>query len=252
MNSDTLQAHPRYIYAGPSWAVSSWPITPDRTNLAKEWGISYLNAAAATPEWSVTFDKIVRVSADYNLPIIWIYNEPLANLEKIANINLTTFVQSDNWKEIWRQCNKACLQQIDGLGVPVLLIGGHSDIVDCDFKNITVGHPSWQKYAAEQSGMCVTNGVIDVIPSDGGAFKLDHCWGAEVIHRFLHENQDIKPHPELLNSVWDCYYFWEELQRRDWFYEVHPNRQSNVEFAKFLKPTVDKFLEKNQIDKSMS
>jgi hypothetical protein len=100
--------------------------------------------------------------------------------------------------------------------------------------------------------MCVTNGVIDVVPSDGGAFKLDHCWGAEVIHRFLHENQDIKPNRELLNSVWDCYYFWEELQRRDWFYEVHPNRRSNVEFAKFLKPTIDKFLEKNQIDKSMS
>ena len=178
------------------------------------------------------------------LPVVWVYHEPLGDIDQLG-LTLAIFSQSKNWKSIATDCNNKCLEAIDKLGVPILLIGGPRDVIDCNFKNITVGNSSWQKWLANASGMTVENDVIKVTPPDGGNYDLSHCWGSELIHRFLHENPKISPDPELLNSIWDMYYFWEELQRRDWFYDVHPNKKGNVEFAKFLQSTIDKFLKEN-------
>ena len=241
----TYQGPPRYIYAGPSWAVSSFPESQDSTNLAWEWEISNIGTAAHGSSVIYQRDSISEVLETHRLPIIWVYNEPLNSVIETMGIDLSVFVTRKDWKQILAECNRYCLAQINNLGVPVLLIGGHSDVVDCDYPNITVGCHSWQKWLAEQSGMSVVDDIIKVTPPDGGNYDLGHCWGAETVHRYLHQHPDVKPDPDLLNAVWDVYYFWDELQRRDWFFEVHPNKRGNIEFAKFLKPTVDKFLEEN-------
>ena len=62
----------------------------------------------------------------------------------------------------------------------------------------------------------------------------------------LHENPAIAPDKQLLDSIWDIFFFWKELEKANLFYEVHPNRRATVEFAKFLLPTVTKFLQDNK------
>jgi hypothetical protein len=237
---------PQYIYAGGSWAGSSFPQDLDATNLSREWNIPCVNVSQ--PGLSVLSElKEIKQALKTNpLPVIWVYNEPLRDVKQTTGLWMLEFIQRADWRELSKKSNQFCLEKINALGVPVLLIGGGRDITDCEFENITVGHPSWQKWLAEQAGMSVVDGVIDVnISSTGKNYKLTNCWGYESVQAAIHENQNIRPDPELVDTIFDIILFWEELQKRDWFFEVHPNKRGNVEFAKFLKPVVDKFLKEN-------
>jgi hypothetical protein len=225
-----------FLYTGPSWAASSYPVNDDATNLGREWGLPHINLSS--PGSTVlTCTRAIHSSG----PIVWIYNEPLGDLTPITGLSFEEFVTREDWKDIREECNQHCLAKINALGNPVLLIGGHSDVVNCDYPNIVVGHASWQKWIAEQAGMRVTD-VIEVTPADSGNYNLANCWGPEGMHNAMHQNPDIKPVPSLVDSMWDMFYFWKELENRNWFYEAHPNKQGNVEFAKFLKPVVENFL----------
>jgi hypothetical protein len=232
------------IYTGPSWAHSSYPNSNvDKiTNLAREWGISVLDASRGGSNVLQNFDTCIGAKVN-NSPVIWVYNEPINCLNSATGLEVAEFIVRDDWETIWREVNQFCLKKIASLGVPVLLIGAHSDIVDCDYPNITVAHPSWQKFLAEKAGMKVVDSTVHVSMDDGGDFCVNRCWGAEVVHRYMHEHPNINPDPDLVNSVWDIFFFWKQLEKSGWFYEVHPNYQGNVAFAEYLKPTVLEFLQ---------
>lgn len=234
----------KYIYTGPSWAVSSYPVENKSTNLALEWGIPYVDQSRAGTSILNRINAVKTLNS--TLPIIWIYGEPIIDVEEITGISVDKFIQRADWKDLWNACNQYCLSAMAMLGRPVLLIGGHSDIIDCNHKNITVACTSWQKWLANQANMPVSNQAVSVVMEDGGDFLIDHGWGAEVIHKFMHEHPKINPDTELINSVWDIFYFWKELEKANLFHEVHPNLQGNQLFAKFLQPVVEKFLQENQ------
>ena len=237
------------MYTGPSWGNCSFDapevekFSPP-TSLAKEWNIPCKDLTMSGYSVLYLIERKIK-PANSRLPIVWVYSEPILDLTTITGMSFEEFIASPDWFDIRQQCNQHCLEQINSLGNPVLLIGGHSDIENCDttnLTNITIAAPSWQKWIAESAGMTVQDGTVYVKMSDGGSFNLEHCWGAEVAHKFIHEHQNIDPDPTLLDAVWDIYYFWQELENRGWFYEVHPNKKSNIKFAKFLKPVVDNFL----------
>ena len=62
----------------------------------------------------------------------------------------------------------------------------------------------------------------------------------------LHENPAIAPDKQLLDSIWDIFFFWKELEKANLFYECHPNYNGNKLFAEFLKPTVLNFLNEHK------
>ena len=231
----------QYIYTGPSWAASSYPVESTPTNLAREWNIPFIDQSLAGTTILNRVNAINNLNS--TLPIIWIYGEPFGDLEKITNLSKKQLMQRSDWKDIWHECNQYCLSAISKLGPPVLLIGAHSDIVNCNYDNITVGHASWQKWLAQQAGLAIDNDTVHVKMDDGGDFSFDWCWGAEVIHRCMHEDPAIDPDPSLTNSVWDIFFFWKELEKANLFYEVHPNLPGNQLFAKFLQPTITNFLQ---------
>ena len=233
----------KFVYTGPSWAASSYPLGVGATSLAKEWGIPYANYSQPGSNVMGCIQSLKKAPA---LPIVWIYNEPLGCLTEATGLSKEQLVQQSDWQDVWEECNQFCLSAISNLNRPVLLIGGHSDIVNCNYSNITVAHPSWQKFLAQQAGMSVTNDEVYVKMDDGGNFTVKHCWGGEVMHRFMHENPDIAPSIEITNATWDIFFFWKELEKANLFYDVHPNLKGNKLFAEYLKPMVDKFLEENK------
>lgn len=230
-----------FVYAGPSWAVSSYPQGLHETNLAKQWQIPYIDCSARGTNVLYGIEKIAT-SASQSLPVVWIYNEPLGCLKQATGLEYTDLLEHSDWRKVWNQCNHFCLEKISNLNRPVLLIGAHSDIVDCDYPNITVGHHSWQKFLAQTAGMLIDNSVY-VKMDDGGNFSLDFCWGGEIMHRRMHENPNIAPSVEITNAIWDIFFFWKALEKANLFYNVHPNVQGNILFANHLKPIVKKFLE---------
>jgi hypothetical protein len=234
----------RFVYTGPSWAASSYPIGIESTNLAKEWRLQHTNCAIPASTVLTCIDAVKLTPT--SLPLVWVYNEPLGCLKEATGLTKAQLIQRSDWKDIWEECNQFCLKKIASLNRPVLLIGGHSDIVNCEYSNITVGIASWQKFLAKSANMTIEDQAVHVKMDDGSDFKVQHCWGAEVTHRFMHENSDIKPSIEITNAVWDIFFFWKELEKSNLFHDVHPNKRGNELFASFLKPTIVKFLEENQ------
>ena len=232
----------KFLYTGPSWAKHSYPIADNNTNLAQQWDFDYIDFTESGDGNHAFFPRI-KLCADDNIPIVWLYCEPLLSLGPATGLSMAEFVVSENWQDIREVCNQYCLNLINSLPNPVLLVGAHSDIVNFNnYKStLQIGEISWQKWMAQQAGLVVDDS-IHVTPQDGGKYNLDLCWGAEIVHKFLHENPNINPVPSLLGAVWDVYYFWQYLEQQGWFSEVHPNRHSNVEFAKFLKPKIEQFL----------
>ena len=229
-----------FIYTGPSWAASSFPEGVSATNLARQWDIPHINFALSA---SNVLRCIEKVKSHTLLPVVWIYHEPLGCLTEATGLSYTELLRRSDWKDIREDCNQFCLQQIANLNRPVLLIGGHSDIINCEHSNIVVGHKSWQKFLAEKAQMHVDNDQIYVKMDDGGNFSFKNCWGAEVMHRIMHENPDIDPSAEITGAVWDIFFFWKELEKANLFYDVHPNLQGNKLFAAETKQTVINFLE---------
>lgn len=233
----------KFVYTGPSWAVSSFPVENKSTNLAKEWGIPYLNYSMHA---SNVLSQLPIVDKTKSLPIIWCYHEPIGCLTAATGLSNAQLIQRSDWKDVWEDCNQFCLKAINDLNRPVLLIGAHSDIVNCDYKNITVAHPSWQKFLAHQAGMSIKGNTVNVKINDGEDFFVNTCWGAEILHRAIHEHPHLTPSIEVTNAVWDILFFWKELEKADLFSDVHPSYQGNKLFAEFLKPIVIKFLQDNQ------
>tara|TARA_R110000868_G_scaffold147197_6_gene368454 strand:+ start:16 stop:720 length:705 start_codon:yes stop_codon:yes gene_type:complete len=233
----------KYVYTGPSWAKTSYPEGPNSTNLAKEWNIPYIDCARQA---SSVLDCVKLVQSTPYLPIVWIYNEPLLCLSEATGLSMEQIIGRSDWRDVWEDCNQFCLDKIASLNRPVLLIGGHSDIINCDHPNITIGHTSWQKFLAKEAGLTVENNAVHVKMEDGGDFTVRHCWGGEVIHKFMHEHPNISPSVEITNAVWDIFFLWKELEKANLFYEVHPNKQGTQIFAEFLSLTIAKFLQENQ------
>lgn len=244
-----------FVYTGTSWAAQSFdPLAPDEipdssnigkisshvTNLAQEWAIPYHNISKAGTS------NLDRVSAYFNLnildkPLIWVYGEPLTDLEQITGLTKKDFIERTDWQSLRAECNRHCIDQIASLGVPTLLIGGASDIVDCTHSNIIV-FGSWQKWIAQKSGLSIDNNNICVTVNNRESYNIELCWSADIVHYWLHQNPTITPAPELIDSIYSMFALWKKLEHAGLFYQVHPNYRCTELFAEYLKPDIEKFL----------
>lgn len=210
------------LYVGPSWANRSYD-TPqgtetNYTNLVKELDLSVVDLTGPNNTNQYFLDKL-----DKNRPnsydkkfdaIIWVYCEPILDADDQKSL-----IQSEKFWEIRKEINQSQLKRINDIGVPVAIIGAHSDVVNCNYSNISVIHPSWQKFLAEYSGT-----------------SLEHGWGCEVGHRFIVDKfPDAKPSKSVVNYVSDTWGVWCKLDLNRVFCWCHPNRFGTELFANEIK-----------------
>lgn len=238
----------KFLYTGPSWAWSSYPLEdPGRTNLAKEWRIPYHDLSKPGQNILKCVDQVKKhhQHSDSKLPVIWILGEPMLNHNEVLGITMAELVNRSDWQALREEILQQCFRAMNDLGVPILLVGGHSDVGDCDYSNIQIAHPSWQRWLGEQLG-------IEKIPNP--------CWGHEIPHLELVQRSTLrsnaltklipdffnsyraKPSHEIVNSMHRMGKYWGELEAGGLFSECHVNAEGNQRFAEFLKPTVKNFL----------
>ena len=237
---------PKFVYVGPCWATKSshdHQNNIEPVNLADRWGIEHVNLSRDGHSVLESIGRI-KYSNHHELPIIWVYNEPIADLSRITKLSKSEFIQRPDWKDIWYECNSYCLKAISDLNRPVLLIGAYSDIVDCNYKNITIAHPSWQKWMAEMAGIDMTNNRINITMYEGGSYSFSHCWGADLVKGFMTEG--IRIDDGLYKSMTDLYSFWRILNSAGYLYNINPTGMSTLKFADFLLPKVNIFLQENK------
>jgi len=236
-----------FVYAGPSWAKRSFDNVAKNievSNLAKEWELPHFSCAK---EGSNNLEQVQYVkNTPTDFPIIWVMCEPLVKLtvpDGMFSTNslyriyrkkalIKKYLSTPDHLSIRQIINFEQLSAMNALNRPIGLIGGHSDIQDSDiifFKNITIIDNSWQNFLAKLAGI----------------EHNQYNFGYEIAHRILHGNQDITPTDNLINDIYQGFEFWEELEKKDLFYQVHPNKIGNQEYAKYLKDKVIEFLRKN-------
>ena len=255
-----LQDTDKFIYIGPSWAAQNYEspesgIPEGCTNLAKEWGIPCVNRSRPGKRVLACIQDIKNLSND--LPVVWIYGEPSFDLEYICNVTQEEFVIRDDWKMLRQQCNQVCLDEIANLNRPILLIGAHSDITDCAYDNITVGHPSYQKFLAKQAGLLADDNTVKFKNTHYASYisklvnltdtvTINECWGVDIVHKTVyHGNNHALYNKDLVNCTADILNFWQLLENQGLFYQTHPTKKGVEMFAKETKDVVLKFLEKN-------
>ncbi len=217
----------RIAYTGPSWAVRSFdePVERDRhggTNLAKELGLDVVNLSQFGASNFQCYDIIKNYPEKFDA-VLWVYCEPFVDveLEKLA-----TVLSSENFWDFRNTLNNNMLEKINNLGCPVGLIGGHSDITDCNFDNISVIHQSWQKFLANRASV-----------------ELNHGWGAERAHLAIIRNDNIKPSKTAVELISDTLKSWAQLEMYGVFRWVHPNTKGNQLFAKEIENSVKCFID---------
>ena len=215
----------KLVYVGPSWAVQNFDrIQPQKyTNLKT---LLSLQTTDLSHLGSSNWENLLRIKQEKKYQgIIWIYCEPLMDIETFGISTINDLLKSENFWELRRECNRVMLNKMNELGCPVAVIGAHSDIVDNDYNNLYTVHHSWQNFLGNQINLNIEEG-----------------WGAEVAHRwFLRRN--IKPSHNLVDKISTTFKFWKQLEAQDLFYEVHPTYKGNELFAEAIKEKVYNFID---------
>jgi len=223
----------KILYVGASWASRSYDnpdgSETDFTSLYKELELEKFNVInLAFPGTSNQYflDQLIYKDdptgyKEHYDAIIWVYCEPLIELQ--IQQKMQEFLESENFWNMRSEANKKILDQIAQLDKPVALIGSASDIVDCAHKNITVIHPSWQKFLAD---------IANVDLKYGG-------WAADAAHAELVTTyKNVVPSKGIVEAITEQFSAWRKLQYHRLFCWCHPNKKGNELFAKEIKNSV--------------
>jgi len=219
------------LYVGPSWAHRSYDTNEgselDYTNLARELDLDIVDLSRVGAGNMEMLEKVKGYTGDY-LGIIWVYAEPVIDFTKQEQDQFITSEDCDKLREIKHQ---QILQAIADLNCPIALIGAHSDVGYCNHANISIIHPSWQRFLAMSTG---TN--------------IEYAWGADVAHRiFLEEYRNIKPSKKLVNMIISTFKSWREMESKNVFKWVHPNQNGNSLFAKAIEKDLTSWINRVKI-----
>jgi hypothetical protein len=228
----------KILYVGPSWAYRSFDSPEgselEYTNLVQELNISVDNLSkSALSNLEIINQVIPKNYKDLYKGIIFVYSEPIGDLTSLQHyttnlnhITPATFIESENFWEMRKEINRYVLTEMSQIECPIGLIGAHSDVEDCNYNNITVIHPSWQKFLAQYTSVTLEDG-----------------WGAEVAHRYIMtEYKDITPSRNIVNKISDTFSAWHKMELNRVFNWCHPNKKGNELFAKEIANSVQSFI----------
>jgi hypothetical protein len=241
------------LYLGPSWAVQSFESVgglddPVKTNLAQELELEDYTSLALYA--SNNFDQLSHAQHFIQhhpelapFRIVFVAGNTLSHGYKIFNMSQIEFAKmfltSNDPLDLVQSLEQKFYQQLVKLSVPVALIGAHTDVACQSHDNITVIHPSWQNFLAEQCG---------VDSFYGWAADIGHRWlqGINVPKRGPPEHFDLgtKPSATVVDEIHKILFkTWMEMEKHKLFRGVHPNILGNQLFAKEIAKSFNKWID---------
>ena len=247
-----------FIYTGPSWATLSYGPENYDINLASEWGIPCHRINHRGAKNRDIYDYLLDIRLNrkteyrefqYNdsldvlkkLPVVYVFCEPLVDIFQgyaagtrqwdIGKID--EYLLSHDHRCVREKLKREQLEYLNRLGFKIGLIGSHSDVYEKDIvglSNLSIIYPSWQQWMKDVVG--ITTPTLN--------------FGAEVANNMITYFDEIEPKEMLVNDVHEQHAVWDMLEKNDYWYSYHPSARSNIEFARFVKPMVEKFLEENK------
>jgi hypothetical protein len=242
------------LYLGSSWAVQSFETTtgiddPVKTNLAQE--LELLDYTSLALYANSNYDQL-QVAEEFMqqnpelapFRIVWITANSLQDGHKISGVSqiefARAFLASDNPLGIVKTLEQQFYRKLNSLGIPVALIGAHTDIECESFENITVIHPSWQNFLGQRCGL-----------------NSFYGWPADIAHRWLqgivipdrgppeHFKLEANPSPAVVDEIHMLFDDnWRTLEKNKLFKGAHPTILGNQLFAQEIKQSVNNWIDK--------
>lgn len=296
------------IYTGPSWAAHSYSHADGPTDnevsigdmFATEFELSYgdnrqgwLPTVGASNRLCVEKIKLYqRKYINQTPPVIWILCDPVARIyydEQTVRQTwpcykddieteqwVTKLIHSPDWMTIRNELLHCDLSDMNDLGLPIGILGSHSDIDPLDvvnYENLTVIEPSWQNI------LCQEAGITGMVPNVGADFLHQtlkiHCKEKEITDHIKKNNMEQRNFwqpgkdtavlmsllmtkmwnwqsaqvndvdESLVDYVFSQYAVWEQLEEAGLFNWVHPNILGNQIFYEHTKDKMWKFINDN-------
>lgn len=244
------------LYLGPSWAVQSFESTQGledtvKTNLAKE--LELINYTSLACYADSNLDQLQAAEQFMQqhpelapFGIVFVTANSLQDGHKISGVSQVDFARafltSTDPIHTVKILERQFYQQLNALGVPVALIGAHTDIECESFDHITVIHPSWQNFLGQQCGL-----------------NSFYGWPADVAHRWLkgivipergppeHFELGTDPSPAVVDEIHKLFNAnWITLEKNKLFKGAHPTILGNQLFAQEIKQSVNNWIDKHQ------
>jgi hypothetical protein len=178
--------------------------------------------------------------------IVWVTANSLQDGHKITEKSqidfARAFLTSADPIDIVKTLEHQFYSRLNSLGIPVALIGAHTDVEGESFDNITVIHPSWQNFLGQRCGL-----------------NSFYGWPADVGHRWLqgivipeygppeHFDLGCKPSNAIVNEIHKIFITnWKILEKNKLFMGSHPTMLGNQLFAQEIKQSVNNWIDNHQ------
>jgi hypothetical protein len=246
------------LYLGASWAEQSYESVngrndPIKTNLVRELELANCtslahqrgNSSLTQVEFAQEFMHQHPELAPFR--IVFVTANTLDDGHNVFNISRVEFARKFLLNEdpigLTQHLEEVFYQKLNALGVPVALIGASIDVTCKSHDNITVIHPSWQNFLAQQ---CNCN-----IPNFYG-------WNAGIADRWLHgiiipevgspERFELGSlaSPVLIKELKNIKSYWQIMREHKFLVGTHPNIVGNQLFAQEIKQSVNNWIDKHQ------
>jgi len=244
------------LYLGSSWAVQSFETTtgvddPVKINLAQELGLTDYTMLAGFSETNQNQLDKAQQFMQHNpelapFRIVFVTANSLEDAYKTSSMSQVEFARdfliSEDPVNIVKDLEQQFYSQLNSLGIPVALIGAHTDVECESYENITVIHSSWQNFLGQQCGL-----------------KSFYGWPADVAHRWLqgivipdrgppeHFELGTRPSKSVVDEIHKLFTInWKILEKNKLFKGPHPTILGNQLFAQEIKQSVNNWIDKHQ------
>jgi hypothetical protein len=241
------------LYMGPSWAVQSFETEaglddPVKTNLAQELNLQnytslarFANSNFLQLKWAKEFMHNHPDLAPFRMIFVTANSlqDGYLSLDMSQIDFVRMFLTSNDTLDIVKSSEQRFYHELDQLGIPVALIGAHTDVGCSSHNNITVIHPSWQNFLGQQ---CRCE------PFYGWAADIPHQWlNGIVIPKVgppIEFDLGSKPSASAVDEVHKLIFnVWRRLEYANLFKGVHPNILGNQLFAKEIADPLNKWID---------
>lgn len=226
----------KFVFAGDSWAAKGFTennyqhvgvFADNDVRLPSFWPWPYEPCIAGGQGNLQCLDKLLLMRLPPAVPVIWVYTEPCRDYGRILRRPPFEWMQRSDFWQLRDQLNHAIISEIrTRLPNPVAFIGGLSDVpAQAESQGFTVLHASWQRWIAQQ------------VQSQ----HFEQGWGAADVGWRAHHN-GVTP-GAVQTLAWDEQIKeWCAWEQQGYFCHEHPTPRANQEFAEFLQPRVERWL----------
>ena len=234
------------------WAVQSYETTtgledPVKTNLAQELKLTNYTSLAQYAKSNL--DQLMEAQSFIQqhpelapFRIVFVTANSLRDGPVDSGLSevewAKTFLDSRDPLDIVMNLEQEFYKRLNSLGIPVALIGAHTDVACDSHDNITVIHPSWQNFLGQRSGL-----------------NTFHGWAADIAHRWLQGvyipesgppatfELNRNPSPAVVDEIHKLFVIWRTLKKHKLFFGTHPTILGNQLFAKEIAEPFTKWLD---------